>query len=583
MNKSNQTGAAAIYFVFVVIAIMSMGVLSIEGGRYIAKKARMGDALEAASIAVSVQDRIKKKKFDHVTAQTVATNWLNHYVEDAQSISVIAKRELQDFSYDISQTDSKKRAYYRYDIEADTTLNSWFKSSSLPTFDKQVNVANTGTSGRIKGRSVDIVYVADFSETMEEDDDDDIQHRLFDDDDNQTLKAIVKKTSEALFNLNNKSTFGFIPFAKRIVIKRNDPYKYGKERFFCVSPLKSPQGSDFEFIRGGARKQQYDRFGDLMLTVYKDKTGQGKGQEDREQLYKQYGFTEKQKVIARKYIRWLTEFDDDDDNGVDDDDCDDDDDYDRKDKDWAKCSVMPFRQHNNLKVDYNTATIDNKVPFSEHIDIRRTAHEITVENLPFFYSPMPYDIELKDSGLFDDDEDEIAFERYCAEEEDDLPEFYNIERRRFDSKADLDKNFTHLIEEMEADGGTDVYQGLLAAPHMFYGSKNTSRFIITLGDGGENNTMFSELVQHGMCDNIRAVLSKNGQSKHNVKLINIKFPQPKHHYGSEAETAEAYRQCFDHTINFTDIEQTTKALLDLVAGGARDDIGHNFVRDPSQQ
>lgn len=578
MKKNSQTGAAAIYFVFILIAITGMAALSIEGGRYISSKARLGDGLEAASIAVSTQVNVRDKHFKSQPAKDVARNWLSHYITDAKNITVGVNPSVKEDFYNISHTKKTELSYFRYELNATITHESWFKFSELPSFDKKVNVTNTGVAGRMLAQGGgDFVFVADFSESMDDDDEPNGKDNDLEKFDN--MRAVVKALTTKIYDADTQSTFGFIPFAKRIVIKRNN-------RFYCVSTLKSPANSDFEYIRGGGRfySKNYDYFdfSNLMRTVYKDKNGEGKGKIEREKMFNRYGFTDQQKSIARNYVRWLTEYDDKDD------DCDEDDDYDRNDKSWGKCSKMPFRIGNNTHIDYNT--------IYNHIDVARTAREISIEKEPMFYAPMPYDKKRNRFDLYDDDDDEIAFERYCG---DDDIEFYNLERRGFKNKEELNRRFIKPIKDMDdEDGGTDMYQGLLAAPHQFYGSTAKNRYIIVLSDGGENNTMFSELVNHGMCDNIRKALQrKSSHTAHEAKLIYVKFPASSHDYGTNGKTEAAYQQCFDHTIEFTyerkshllkgdeidskAVDEVVKKLLDLIARSSTHDHNYNFNRNKS--
>lgn len=574
-----QRGAAAIYFIMLIGAIMSIGVLAIEGSRYIGKKARLGDAMEAASIAVAEADHTRQD-FDQQSATNVAKNWVGHLVTDASKEEITTSRRIEKASYDISSKTASQFSYYRYDIHVQSTHESWFKFSQWPAFEKEVKVANTGTAGRMQGAPVDLVFVADFSESMDNDQKG-YRPRKGDDDKIDLLKKIVKDVTNAIYKNNPESTFAFIPFTKRIVIQRKD--EKGKNRFYCVSPLLSPKGEDFELVRNSPA------FGQLVLTMHKKdhkcklSDTEAYGRTKRNPIYKQYNFSDDQIKIAERYLLWLCPYSDDDKSKFvlrdDDDDCDEDEDYAPN----HKCSTKPYRYNNTLRIDYNMT--DKGQEWRHHIDVERTATEINVSNLPHFYSKIPYD-HLQD-GLFDDDDDDgIDFERHCAEWEDDdnLPEHYVLDRRAFSSPEQLKKHFHNKIKEMEEDGGTDMYQGLLAAPSQFYGATNKERVIIVLSDGLENNDMFGQLEQKGLCKNIKKAVEQSGSgAPYNAHLLFVQFSSKAHPDGNDDDDEEldhyhslpVYKRCFgDNIIQANDHDKISEAILDYLT----DEIGHNFYR-----
>ncbi|OAN12989.1 hypothetical protein A3K86_15065 [Photobacterium jeanii] len=581
---AKQQGAAAIYFIFIIGAIMSMGVLAIEGSRYIGKKARLGDAMEAASIAVAEAD-ITKADFNQAKANHLAKQWLGHLVTDAQKMEISTSRKIKENHYGISNNSPTKFAYYRYDIEAVSTHESWFKFTNWPAFDKEVKVANTGAAGRIQGAPIDIVFVADFSESMDNDQKGYQPNGKEDDDDKiDLLKKIVTDVTTALHKNNPESSFAFIPFTKRIVIQRTDAK--GKLRFYCVSPLLSPQGSVFESVR------KSPAFPKLVLTMHKKdhkcKTSdtEAYGRKERTHIYNDYCFTKEQISVAERYLFWLCPFEDSDskshfDLKDNDDDCDEDEDY----IIGHECSKMPFRYKNNLRIDYNPTDMTNSPQWNNHIDIKRTAKEINLSKLPLFSSIIPYD-HLQD-GLFDDDDDDgIDFERHCAEWEDDdnVPEHYVLDRRKYYSTKDLNKHFLDKIEEMEEDGGTDMYQGLLAAPSQFYGATNKERVIVVLSDGLENNDMFDKLEKAGLCKNIKRALSHNSKGEsHNVHLLFVKFSHREKAKGDDDDDEEldhhnslpVYKRCFGE--NIIDANKHDK-ISDAILNHLTDETGHNFYR-----
>ena len=169
MKINSQKGAAAIWYVFVMGVMMSFGALGIEGARYITKKARLGDGLEAAAIAVSTADRVNQD-FSLNRVKPVAENWIKHYINDSTKLELEIKRKDENKINKDNMLTPYEVSYFRYDITAKTKHKSWFNFNSWASFDPDVVIANTGTSGRIKGghEPVDLVFVADFSGSMRE-------------------------------------------------------------------------------------------------------------------------------------------------------------------------------------------------------------------------------------------------------------------------------------------------------------------------------------------------------------------------------------------------------------------------------
>ncbi|OZS41378.1 pilus assembly protein TadG-related protein, partial [Photobacterium sanguinicancri] len=174
-SHNKQLGAAAIWFIFLIGAIMSLGALAIEGSRYIGKKARLGDASEAAAIAISANDGVTKgfnvneKQRNGRSANDVAKIWVQHYVDDSKKLSIgISRSDAEKVINRGELIPDYKLEYFKYLVTVKTTHDSWFKYETWTRFNDQVVIANKAVSGRIKGghEPVDIVYVADYSGSM---------------------------------------------------------------------------------------------------------------------------------------------------------------------------------------------------------------------------------------------------------------------------------------------------------------------------------------------------------------------------------------------------------------------------------
>ncbi len=545
MKINSQKGAAAIWYVFVMGVMMSFGALGIEGARYITKKARLGDGLEAAAIAVSTADRVNQD-FSLNRVKPVAENWVKHYINDSTKLELEIKRKEDKKIQNYNPLSPYEVAYYRYDVTARTEHKSWFNFNSWASFDPDVVVANTGTSGRIKGghEPVDLVFVADFSGSMGGNSNG--KNKL------TSLKTAIENVSTAIYKANDESTFGFIPFTKRIVNKRSDGY-------YCSSPLLSSEGSDFDKIK--SNKDFYQ-----LLSMY--------SYEQRLQWYISHGFNSvNQQAIGEYFVavskaqetrRYNNPYSVVPRNQA----------YVDYRRITGKCiaSSNSHRCNNSLgnKLDqvsnsdkikfYNGVRLHNYISIDD-IDLERTAKRSfdVLMKEPIFSTAFKYGEKYQHDEM-------PLFGSYCTYwDSDGTPRYYTLKRTKFANKPALTA-FNDQVKKMSAGGGTDMYQGLLAAPHEFSAAENKNRYIIVLSDGEENNDTFSRLVEKGLCKTINNKLKDSGKYNFKMFVVGIGF-NPKN---------PAYNSCFgkDNIIPVYDMGMLTDKILGLIT----DDIGHNFDR-----
>ncbi|WP_414932782.1 Tad domain-containing protein [Vibrio europaeus] len=543
ITSKYQQGAATIWYIFLIGAIMSLGALAIEGSRYIGKKARLGDALEAGSIAVASNDRVVKKfEIDSKmpsgrSARETAKIWLHHYLVDdtALDIKKVERKEVSNSYGKDELITPYKVDYFRYDLEATSTHDSWFRFTDWARFKDKVDVANTGAAGRIKGNHepADVVFVADFSGSMNSCYNErwgEYRCRSWETSRLGHLKLAIDEVTKALLGVNSKSTFGFIPFNRRIVIERNN-------KFYCTSPMLAPKNSDFDKVR------RHPSFADAFRLRY-SKYSNGP-QNNRSLWYTLNDISTNEKAIFESYYRWLSA------KGS-----------------WGSGSAQSVDYPRNVWSVRDAITGKNtNIWFGEnwlkegHISISRTATDITIKDKPLLFAPMEY------GGTYYDYY-KPNFGSYCGEDYyTGDPLFYSLERNDFNDRD----RFVSQVNGMRARGGTHMYQGLAASPHQFYGATNNNRYIIVLSDGVENSDMFSRLVNQGLCENMRNKLEER-EGKYNVKMfvVGIGFDP------GRGSGAKAYNKCFgkDNIYPVHDLDK----LKDVILGLFADDIGHNFER-----
>lgn len=161
-----QKGAAAIMFALMLPVLVGLMFLSIEGGRYLRLKAEVADAAEVATLAVTAQgSEDQGKRVD------LAKKYMDALVHDKSSIGSVKV----DRQYCSKTQCSDKRQYtdgesLQFKVDVTTHHTSWFpKSKANPFgFEPEVQFTPSQTARKNQSTAVDVVLVANFSNTMNE-------------------------------------------------------------------------------------------------------------------------------------------------------------------------------------------------------------------------------------------------------------------------------------------------------------------------------------------------------------------------------------------------------------------------------
>ncbi|MGR5079853.1 TadE/TadG family type IV pilus assembly protein [Photobacterium swingsii] len=161
-----QSGVAAIWFVLIFIALASLTALGVEGARYLNNKARLGDALETASLLLAAQEA---KEGDDVKNQALVTKVARSYLPDAES--TLPELKIYYKSGEEQVTIDKKEhtvEYLQYKVAASTEHDSWMDMVSVPSFDETQNISNFAAAKKIAIKSgvSDAFLVMDHSLNM---------------------------------------------------------------------------------------------------------------------------------------------------------------------------------------------------------------------------------------------------------------------------------------------------------------------------------------------------------------------------------------------------------------------------------
>lgn len=203
---SKQSGNAAILFSLLIPALFVIFILASDGARALQSKARLDDALEAASLAVSAAD-----VDTDVQRTDIAKDYISQYMTDMASgatISAVANEDVN--SGDVPSI--------KYNVSATTKHKSWFPgNTAIKGFGETFSVSGFSVARKYQSEAIDVVFAADFSGSMRNKWDGGKKAKYLD------LLDIITDVTETLddFNRNStkKSTAAFVPFDDHTVNK----------------------------------------------------------------------------------------------------------------------------------------------------------------------------------------------------------------------------------------------------------------------------------------------------------------------------------------------------------------------------
>lgn len=170
-GRLRQKGHAAILFVFMVPALFGLFSLAVDGARIMQNEARLDDALEIASLAVAaVNDDNEDDGSGNGSKinQDIATAYVSEYMDDMTQISglKITKLECEQIQECVNGLAQGEPRFFEFRVEATTHHDTIFKDQN--TFGDDYTVESDGTSRKYQNHAVDIVFVSDFSGSMDD-------------------------------------------------------------------------------------------------------------------------------------------------------------------------------------------------------------------------------------------------------------------------------------------------------------------------------------------------------------------------------------------------------------------------------
>ncbi|MGJ7095431.1 pilus assembly protein TadG-related protein [Vibrio hannami] len=176
-NIRKQKGHAALIVAIVFPALWMMMSLATDGSRALQSKARLDDAIEAATLAVAarndpnVDDSADNSDFTYLgkgskSNQTIAKAYVSHYMTDMSNIISldIEKEECKDIDECVKGLAKGGPQYYQFTIKARTKHDTWLPIET--TFGDDFQVASSGSAIKYQSSAIDVVLVSDYSGSM---------------------------------------------------------------------------------------------------------------------------------------------------------------------------------------------------------------------------------------------------------------------------------------------------------------------------------------------------------------------------------------------------------------------------------
>ncbi|KOO13113.1 TadG [Vibrio xuii] len=158
MNK--QSGHAAMLFAIMLPALFGVFMLGSDGARALQTKARLEEAAEAAVLAVSAKD-----EEDHQLAQ----DYIDHYLYDMKSLEAVSVRKLscEEIPECAAGIEKGEARFFEYRVAGQSQHQSWFPGNDvIAGFGESFDVTGSSKARRYQSQPVDITFIVDFSNSM---------------------------------------------------------------------------------------------------------------------------------------------------------------------------------------------------------------------------------------------------------------------------------------------------------------------------------------------------------------------------------------------------------------------------------
>lgn len=232
--NARQRGVAAIMLVMMLPVMLGFITLGIESSRYMMLKGQLQNAAEAAALIVSAHGENLEGMDKKRDIATQIVNSMVSEVNDLEKLNITVTAKNCEDKKDCDTPDKKQR-FYQYEVKVETTHNRWFPdwTGGGLSFEKTTTLAGSVISRKNHGTGVDVVFVSDFTRSMDNTWGSKGEKRI------DTLKEIIKRVSIELEKSTEylpdtsegKNHTAFVPFHSHVWEKKDDSNYCGTVSF----------------------------------------------------------------------------------------------------------------------------------------------------------------------------------------------------------------------------------------------------------------------------------------------------------------------------------------------------------------
>jgi tight adherence protein G len=162
----SQHGHAALLFCMVIPILFGVFTLGSDGSRMLQEKARMDEAVEVASLAVSAADASN----DISSLKTIAKDYIAYFfpVGTITDDNVTVTKVACEVSSTTCPIEADEERYHEYTVSAVVNEDNWFSGSNTasPSFDETFQLSGSSIARKYQSEALDVIYIADFSGSM---------------------------------------------------------------------------------------------------------------------------------------------------------------------------------------------------------------------------------------------------------------------------------------------------------------------------------------------------------------------------------------------------------------------------------
>ncbi|QUM91503.1 hypothetical protein HWV03_17465 [Moritella sp. 36] len=241
-----QQGHAALLFVMIVPVLFGIFALATDGVRALQSKARLGDAAEVAILTIAAKNADNTDvDFDGAGSKVnrdIATRVISNYFYNQDTILPqdlkISKLACHDIPECLAGLDTGENRFNEYSIEAKTKLVTWFPGNeSIVGFGDTFTVGHAAKARKYVNKTVDVVFVTDFSGSMTNDWNGKVKVRAL----KSVMRGIVDEIEKFDAITDGNNTVGIVPFNTYTRNRRGDRfYNYIDNAYTTISRIWYP-------------------------------------------------------------------------------------------------------------------------------------------------------------------------------------------------------------------------------------------------------------------------------------------------------------------------------------------------------